>query len=151
MKNILLAGFVMHLFFSFGQKSGEQLCSEYISGFQPRYIDGKDTLVVARLPECSNELKRYIDACIKNNDFSPLKYAYVAIYKLDQEHLKVNSSSYLILESDPNPFIRLTIAHMKQKEEVIGDVFYFEALIWIYQHRKEVKGFNKVIKKYLNY
>lgn len=125
----------------------DSLCLAYVNNFSPVYGDGEDSFVVARLPNYSLELENHINKCIRERNYSCLKYSYIVLKKLDEEHSKINNSAYLLFNDDSNPLIKLVIAHMKSKGEIIGDIFYFEAIEWIFKHRAEIRGFNKLIKK----
>lgn len=136
---------------SANKSKGDSLCIDYILNFKPKYMDDNgDSLVVARFPDPSTALRDYIDESIKVSDFSCLKYASVVIIKLTNEHSKINNSTYLLDEKGrENPFIKLVLEYILTKDQLDGDIFYFELSQWLYKHRSEIKGYKKIKRKYL--
>lgn len=131
--------------------NGDSLCVDYILNFKPKYSDDNgDSLVVARFPDPSPALRYYIEESIKVSDFSCLKYASVVIIKLTNEHSEINNNTYLLDEkARENPFIKIVLEYISTKEQLDGDIFYFELSQWLYKHRSEIKGYKKTKRKYL--
>jgi hypothetical protein len=128
----------------------DSLCLDYVINFKPLYYAEGDSLVVAKLPSPSVELIFLLDSLTIKEDFSYLKYTYVIIVKLSEEHSKVNNTSYLINdEVKENPFINMLMVFMSKSAEVEGEFFYYELSNWMYTARKTIKGLKKAKRQFL--
>lgn len=155
LKCILPIFVILNTWVTFAQSETESYakmllkCEKFVTNYKPTYVIGEDSLVVSRFTLPPVDINNFLFDCIKNADFSPLKYSCVIVIKQNQEYFKINHMDYLLDEPSyaKNGFLELLRIKMglpNSEQDYIAPMFTGDICKWIHDNKKEIYDYQYI-------
>lgn len=126
---------------------GIDMLKTYAEGFEPSYIDGADTLLIAHIPPLPDTLESFLRASIKTKSHEVDKYAFLVVMKLANEFRRRSGADHDFCNYEGNGIVDVVFEAMGKNhtDESCFITRTYEIYLWLLQHKEIYKDYKPLI------
>ena len=122
-------------------------CKQFAETYKPYYPGNDSFISYFRMPP--DDIDSFLFKCLRNNNFEPLKYSAVIIFKQQIEYSEHNNTDFVLDNSSYryNGFLEMIRVFMKREifpGAYMAPLFTQDVSLWIIKNRNQIKDFDYV-------